>query len=66
LADNYISNFNEDAERQADGFELLSELSRATTAYFDASPESVEDARVTYLNALRVFKYGQGSSDDSQ
>jgi hypothetical protein len=41
---------------------VLSDLSRAATAFFDAAPECVEDARAVYFEALRVFKMEQSSS----
>jgi hypothetical protein len=36
--------------------ERLCELARATTAYHEAPPERVEDARQQYEDALRAFK----------
>ncbi len=41
----------------------LSELSRATTAYHEAAPDSIEDAREQYLEALRNFQAAQGDAD---
>ena len=38
--------------------EILSELSRATTAYHEASPDGLEAARQTYLEVLRKFNEG--------
>jgi hypothetical protein len=35
--------------------ELLSELARATTAYYDATPDRLEQARREYDEALRQF-----------
>jgi hypothetical protein len=34
----------------------LSELGRATTAYHDAPPDQIEQARTEYESALRRFK----------
>jgi hypothetical protein len=36
--------------------EPLTELGRATTAYHEAPPERIEDARQEYEEALRRFK----------
>jgi hypothetical protein len=35
--------------------EILSELSRATTAYHEAAPDGVEAARQNYIEVLRKF-----------
>jgi hypothetical protein len=35
--------------------EILSELSRATTAYYEATPDRLEQARQEYEEALRRF-----------
>jgi len=39
--------------------DTLSELGRATTAYFEAAPERVEGARLEYMEALRIFNSTQ-------
>ena len=39
--------------------DTLSELGRATTAYFEATPERVEGARLEYMEALRIFNSTQ-------
>jgi hypothetical protein len=41
---------------ESNGLELLCELGRATTAYHEAPPERIEDARMQYEEALRRFK----------
>lgn len=41
--------------RDFDRLDLLSELSRKTTAYHDATVDRIEDARAEYLEALRSF-----------
>jgi hypothetical protein len=38
------------------GHEILFELSRATTAYYEATPDRIECAREEYEDALRKFK----------
>lgn len=35
--------------------EILSELGRATTAYYEATPDKLEQARQEYEQALRKF-----------
>lgn len=39
-----------------DNLEPLGELGRATTAYHEAAPDRMEDARLEYEEALRRFK----------
>ena len=39
----------------------LSELGRATTAYFDATPDRMEQARQEYEEALRQFNAAPGA-----
>jgi hypothetical protein len=46
--------------------DVLSELSRATTAYHDAPADLVEYAREEYLVALNRFKEAQGRSSDGE
>ena len=41
--------------------EALGELGRATTAYHDAPPERVENARQEYEEALRRFNAAQSA-----
>lgn len=36
--------------------QILSELSRATTAYYEAPPDRVDQARQEYEEAVRRFK----------
>jgi hypothetical protein len=38
--------------------DLLGELGRATTAYYEATPDRLEAARVEYERALQSFKDG--------
>lgn len=40
---------------RAESVEILSELSRATTAYHEAAPDILEAARQQYLEALQKF-----------
>jgi len=39
-----------------ESLEPLCELGRATTAYHEAAPDRMEDARLEYEEALRRFK----------
>ncbi len=45
-----------------EGIDFLSELSRKTTAYHDASADRVEAARLEYLEALQNFYSAQGDA----
>ena len=40
--------------------DALMELGRATTAYHDAPPERLEDARLAYEEALLNFQSSEG------
>lgn len=48
-----------DAMRYIVSGEILRALATATTAYYEASPDCVEQARIVYQEALERFKLAQ-------
>lgn len=54
MSDANLNQFNGDA---------LSELSRTTTAYHEASIDRIEETRQEYLEALRNFNESQGKTE---
>ena len=48
-----------EAQQDYSRLDLLSELSRTTTVYHEASVDRVEDAREEYFRALKAFNAAQ-------